>query len=399
MNKIQLRPYLAFFGNLLDHYSSAMFCLSTPLLITMFFPNISLCSNLIKAFSILPLTVFTKPLGAMFFSMLTQKKGAETSLKISYIGMAFISLTLGLMPLNINQNAFHLFLIITRLLQGFFSSGETINGAMYILNHTHEKQKGIASGFYDACSVAGYVLASFLIYYFQIHNLFTNYWRVLFLLGSLTVLPAFFFKKPSLTLHTTSHYSPSLLPALKIAFIAGLSYAFFSLCFLFTSFLAALFQNYEGPIITKQTTSLLIIDLILLPICGLISNKISYLKLMKIALIIASILVPFLLFLIPIMSLFHFFMMRLCFTILGALFSCGLFRFCKDTMPHHHQLVTLSMSFSLGSALIGQSFPLIATTLYKIFPSGLSIGLFFSCLCLLGIISLEKKSSKLANFI
>lgn len=394
-----LRPYLIFFGNLLDHYSSAIFCLSTPILMGMFFPNEPFISNLIKGFSILPLTIFTKPLGAIFFSYLTQKKSAEASLKISYIGMACLSLTLGFIPFNHDPHIIYLCLIIARLLQGFFSSGETINGAFYILNQANEKQKGLISGFYDASSLAGYVLASFLIYYFQIHNLFHNHWRLLFFLGSFTVLPAFFFKQPSLK-EDSSFYPPiTLINSLQIAVMTGISYAFFSLCFVLTSSLGTFFHQHKESSITKQTTILLIIDLILLPLSGLLSRKISYLSLMKGALITGAVLAPGLLFLMPLMNLSQLFIMRLCLTTLGAIFSCGLFRFCKDIMPHKHQFIALSISFSLGSALIGQSFALIATSIYKIFPSGLNIGLFFSFLCLLGLTTLRKKSKNIPNLI
>lgn len=400
MNKIQLRPALAFLGNLLDHYTSAVFSLCTPLLMPLLFPNLSTYSHLIKAFSLLPLTVISKPLGAIFFSYITQRKNPELSLKLSYCGMGLTSLSFALLSLNIEPDTLYLFLILTRLLQGFFSSGETINGAMYVLDFAKEKQKGLSAGFYDACSLAGYILASFLIYYLQKEQLFTQYWRLLFLFGILTTLPAFFLKKPSSIPITEIKIAPiKLLTALQISVISGISYAFFSLCFVFTTHATTLFQKCELTNLTKQTSNLLIIDLFLLPICGLISGKISYVSLMKSSLIAASFLVPLLFFQLKSLTIHELFFIRLTFTILGAIFSSGVFRYCKDKMPYKNQTVALSLSFSLGSSLMGQSFALISTSVYNFFPSPLIVGTFFSFLCLLGLIMLQIKDEKTAKLI
>jgi MFS transporter, MHS family, proline/betaine transporter len=393
MPKISLRPLVAFLGNLFEHYSSAVFCLCTPLLMPIFFPSMPISSNLIKAFSLLPLTIITKPIGAVAFSYLAQKKGPEFSLKCSYFGMALTSLSFSLIPLNANPDFLYVFLVLTRLLQGFFSSGETINGAIYVLDHTHDKQKGLAAGFYDACSLAGYVIASYLIYYFQKADSFHTHWRLLFILGAFTVLPAFFLKKPAAKDVPEISSDIKLTSLLKITIVTGISYAFFSLCFVFTNSLA-FFQKYDSHTISKQTTTLLIIDLCILPMCGLISRKIPYQVLMKGSLFIASITVPIMLGYAESFSLIALFFMRLFFTILGATFSSGVFRFCKDTLPFKTQTVALSLSFSLGSSLIGQSFALVSTTIYKFFPSLLNTGLFFSCLCLLGLTTLQKNLEK-----
>lgn len=392
MNK--LRPFLAFLGNLLDHYSSAVFCLSVPLLMPFFFPHSSISEQIIKAFSLFPLTVITKPLGAIFFSYLSQKKSPEFSLKISYCGMALTCLSFALIPLRASSDTVYIFLMSSRLLQGFFSSGETICGAMYVLDQTCEKRKGLASGFYDACSLAGYVVASFLIYHFQINHLFENHWRILFLLGTLSVLPAFFLKKPSYAPEDNIQAPVKLINALQIIIVTGLSYAFFSLCFVFTSTPGVLYKTNQTHLITKHTTYLLLIDLMLLPLCGLISRKIPYTQMMRVSLFLALILVPFFLFSAEQLCSSQLLILRLLFTILGAIFSSGVFRFCKDTLPYKNQSQALSFSFSLGAALIGQSFALVSASLYKFLPSIFFVGLFFSFLCLLGLTALQKNLEK-----
>lgn len=308
--------------------------------------------------------------------------------------MALTCLSFALIPLGASPDAIYIFLMITRLLQGFFSSGETICGAIYVLDQSGEKKKGLASGFYDACSLAGYVVASFLIYYFQINHLFEKNWRILFLLGTLSVLPAFFLKKPSHQLVDDTHAPVKLVNSLQIIVVTGLSYAFFSLCFVFTSTPGILYKTSQTHLITLHSTYLLLIDLILLPLCGLISQKIHYIKMMRGSLFLSLVLVPFFLFSTEELSMSQLLILRLSFTILGAVFSSGVFRFCKDTMPYKNQTQALSFSFSIGSALIGQSFALISASLNKFLPSIFFVGLFFSFLCLLGLTALQKKLEK-----
>jgi MFS family permease len=394
----KLRSSLAFLGNLFEHYDSAIFSLLIPFLSSKLFPSDCVSISLCKGFSFLPLVLLSKPLGSLFFSWLSCAKNPEFSLKLSYVGMAIVTAAIGFLPLNEKLTFLPYIIVIIRLLQGFFSSGETINGAMYVLENTSADKKGLFSALFDASSLAGFLIASTLISFYKFHNLLDPYWRTLFWVGSLSFIPAFILKKPSQPLKPIS-FNKTFIEIPKLAFLkvfmaSGLSYAFFSLCFTFSNGALGLLTSITPLQNQHQTTLLFLIDLLLLPLFGMMSKLIDYQKLMKFSLLLALIYVPYSFFLLTRADLKGIFLIRLVWTTLGALFSANLYQFYQALFPNRAQLISLSISLSLGSCILGHGFSSSALLIFNLTGLASSIGLLFSLMAFTGFIVLQKNLQK-----
>jgi len=236
-----------------------------------------------------------------------------------------------------------------------------------------------------------------VIYVFILLDLLEQYWRVLFFIGSLALLPALFLKTPQdktdIETRTTSY--PSLLTFLQLFFCSGLSYAFFALAFTFSNGALPLFSKLTSKTIQNHTTLLFLIDMIFLPLAGLLGKKITSLKLMKLSLCLAFFIVPFSIFMLPYTNVSGVFIIRCLWVILGATFSANLYDFYYCLYPSKEQTYQISLATSLGSCFLGHTFSSSSLFIFQIFQSSLYIGIFFSCLCLLSFMVLQKKSKKL----
>jgi MHS family proline/betaine transporter-like MFS transporter len=312
--------------------------------------------------------------------------------------MAMVTASIGFLPINHSHRFLPLALILFRLLQGFFSSGETINGAMYVLDHANPEKKGLFSALFDASSLAGFLIASILIWFYKAHDLLDVYWRTLFWLGAISFIPALILKKPAQN-PATETIKPNLthinsLSFLKVFMTSGYSYAFFSLCFTFSNgalgFISSItpFQNQH------QTTLLFLIDLLLLPLFGLFSRIIEFEKLMRLSVIASTIFIPFSFFIISSVPPAGLFLIRLIWTALGALFSANLYQFYQRLFPQRKDLMTLSLAVSLGSCLLGHCFSSMALLIYNLSRNPFLIGLYFSILSITVWAVLHKKIKK-----
>jgi len=75
--------------------------------------------------------------------------------------MACVTVAIGFLPTYAQAGvAAPVLLAIARVLQNFFAAGESIGGAIFVLEHTDSDKKNIFSSIYDASSIVGIMLAS-----------------------------------------------------------------------------------------------------------------------------------------------------------------------------------------------------------------------------------------------
>jgi MFS transporter, MHS family, proline/betaine transporter len=394
----KLRFFLTYLGNLLEHYDSALFTLFIPFFSQKLFPQDPLSLSLLKGFSLLPLTLFSKPLGAIFFSWISSIKSKEYSLKLSYVGMALVTFSLSLIPLDSAKTPLFPLLVSVRLLQGFFSGGETINGAMYVMFESKSQNKGFLSGLFDASSLGGFLFASILMSVLQSFDCLDRHWRLLFMLGSLCFIPALFLKKPNETSEIPRSFPVFSLSRnlsfLKVFINCGVSYMFFHMCFTFSNSAFCLFNKISQPLLQKQTSYLIAIDIILLPFFGLLANRFKLEQLMKWALLLAIAIIPLSLTFVKNLSPSSIFLVRLLWVTIGALFSANLYVYYNKLFPGKDGALPISIATSLGSALLGHCFSSLALYTFNMFSHPASVGILFSSICFLNFFFVEKKLEK-----
>jgi MFS family permease len=122
------------------------------------------------------------------------------------------------------------------MMQNFCAAGETIGGAIYLLESSPKEQHDFLSGVYGASTIAGIILASIATSLLVYFNAVEIGWRYLYFIGVATALIGIIIRRDTLTVgqvpkikKTTVHQHLQVLFLYKkslflIAIVSGFSY-------------------------------------------------------------------------------------------------------------------------------------------------------------------------------
>ena len=241
-------------------------------------------------FAIYALSYFAKPLGSIFFSRIGDLYGRKTSLRITMIGIAIPTLTIGLLP-DYNSIGFisTQVLILCRFFQGFFVAGEYDGAAIYVIEHLGKKHHYTASTIARATGVCGLVLGIASTNFFN-SSIFPEWgWRIPFLLSMPLALITIYYRK---YLEETPDFIKAKEAGLEfnnlIVFIRKKWRTLLLVILLAGGFgvtyqISILFMKHYLPIIVPKTTeiittfSVLIVMVfgITMPLSGLLADRLS----------------------------------------------------------------------------------------------------------------------------
>lgn len=365
-------------GNALEHYDTALFGLLAPFLAPLFFPTFDPINALILTYGLLPIGFVSRPAGSVFFGWIGDRYGRKQALSISLIGTAAITGLMGCLPIYGQIGILApVLLAMGRLLQNFFTAGEYVGGAIFILEHHEGKNRALIGSIYSCSTVLGIIAASGLVTYLDYHQLISTYWRYCFWIGFATgVLGIFlrlFCSESPQFLNKTESVKTSLGFLIKnyrkqflaIAFTAGFSYAIFESVFVFLNGYLPKITSLASPEVMKMNTYLLFFDMALLPFFGWLSDKLTPTKNMLFALCVL------LLGAMPLFTLYEnagFCQVILIrgFFILGGVWFCAPFHAWSQTLiPVQHRYTLVSLGYAIGSQLIGSPMASIGFWLYQ----------------------------------
>lgn len=356
--------FAASIGNLFEHYDKALFAFLAPFLAPLFFENSSPLSALILTYAIMPLGLFSRPLGAIIFGWMGDQKGRRAALYITLLGMASTTILMGFLP------TFHqvgwlapVLLALGRLVQNFFASGETTGGALLILEACEEKKRSLYNGIYECSTILGILLASVGVTWLSMQGSIETTWRYLYWVGGVTagfgLLMRLFTKEVEVKPREKRRILPFIweqrIPFLIIALTSGFSYANY---YMVTSLLNGYLPLVSS--ITKaealQANSLILgLDFLLLPLGGLLALRFPKEKLMVLFAALIGVLAIPLYTALPTATLFTITGIRMIFVILGVGFSVLLTPYYQDLIPHENRYTLISLGNAVGSQLLGTS--------------------------------------------
>ena len=147
-----------FFGNLFEHYETALFGFLSPFLAPLIFPQQDPVSALIYTYAIIPLGMLSRPLGALFFGYMGDVYGKEWSLSYTLYSMAVVSLCMALIPIQGAMGFMApLLFLLGRALQNFFAAGETMGGAILLLDSAPKNRSDFFSSLYSSSAICGHL--------------------------------------------------------------------------------------------------------------------------------------------------------------------------------------------------------------------------------------------------
>lgn len=393
----------ALLGNLFEHYDTALFGLLSPFLAPLFFSDYDPASALILTYGIIPLGMIARPIGSLAFGWLAAHKGRRTALFLSLLGMAGVSGLIALTPTYAQAGLLApALLCLGRFLQNFFATGEIVGGAMFVLEHTPEKNHDFMSSLYAVTTVSGILLASAAVSLLSFFNVIELGWRVLYLFGGITALFGTLLRRylPICNEETKLHPKTSLTTILKtlweerrtllvIAMASGFGYATYSMALVLMNGFVPLISDITKTEIMGLNTILLFLDLLALPVFGLLATKFSRTKMMASAAACGALSGIPLFFLLEGATLLTVFFVRICLVIIGVWFSATFSSWSQKLLPESLRYPIISFGYAVGSQVLGSPTAAISLWLYKTTGVVVCASLYWvvlgavTCLCIL----------------
>lgn len=375
VSKFQL--WNAYFGNLFEHYDTALFGLLSSALAPIIFPGKDPLTALVLTYAIFPLGMLARPIGSIVFGYIGDLYGRERALFITLAGMACVSFCMALIPtyLQVGMLAPCLF-FFGRVFQNFFAAGETIGGAIFLLENSPGRYRDLLSGFYSSSTIAGHLLASLGVFFLGYSGMTDPGWRGLYLCGCITAIfgclmrreknatcgPANF-GKTFTTLRKTIWSQRRAL--LSIGVVSGFASANYCITVILLNGFVPLVSEVSKVQIMGVNTYLLLIDFLALPFFGYLSSKVSREKVM----ILSAFGILF--FAIPCVmmleggTLFSVIVVRTILVLFGVAFFAPFHAWAQQMIPPNCRYAVISLGYAIGYQVLGSPSASLSLWLYK----------------------------------
>lgn len=384
-------------GNLFEHYDTALFSLLSPFLAPLFFPHQDPLTALIYTYCIIPLGMIARPLGSLVFGYIGDKQGRKEALVLSLSGMAITTFSIGFLPIYSQAGmAAPILLSICRIFQNFFASGESMGGAIYLIENTPEEHKDLVSGFFNSSTVGGILCASAAVSLLYAFDVVQEGWRFLYFLGGFTALFIVFLRtKISLRgllidLSTQVTFRSILSSCLKrwqavitIAIASGFSYASYTLSLVMMNGFIPLVSSVSQAEMMHLNTFLLGMDFLMLPFFGILATRFSRERMMMLSGFFAMLAGFPLLWLLNEATLITVIVVRFIFVLIGVWFSAPFHAWSQSLVPATHRYSIVSFSYAIGSQIFGGPTAALSLWLFQKTNWIYSVGLYWMILGLL----------------
>jgi MHS family proline/betaine transporter-like MFS transporter len=389
-------------GNGLELYDFTLYGIFTPAFAILFFPSSDPNAALLAGLIALAVGYFARPLGAAVFGHVGDRIGRKKALSLSIVLMAFATTGIGLLPTYAAIGFLApLTLVLCRLLQGFCAGGEMNGAAIFLLEHSNQRQANLASALVFLVGGLGSLLAALSGGIFLRPSIPEWGWRIPFILGGIVGLiglyiryqvdesPEFqekaikdILKHPLRT--AIMQYPLSLMRCLACGGLSGA--------------LAATLMVYMSIYLTKVAgisisdaplfTTFGLAIYILLSLCvGLSANKIGRIHIMRagsIGIIVGAYPV---FYLAQTGQVPNIMAAEVIIATCGACFVAPLNAFMNELLPVNMRYSGVATSYSIGFALCGGMMPVIATFLLNITENSFSPALYLIVIGFIGSMS------------
>lgn len=362
-------------GNILIHYDTALFGLLAPYIAPLFFDIRNPLLALILTYAMMPLGLISRPLGSLFFGWIGDNFGPKKALFYSLLGMAIVTLSIGLIPVYLQIGIWApCLLALARMLQGFFAAGESTGASIFILENTTPSGRSFMSSLYDVSSVSGTLIASGLVTLFCMQGWVEEWWRLPFWIGSLTALIGLKFRlktEEQKPVHVAKRSTIQVIIKHKEAFVSialasGFSYATYILAFTLMNAYVPLVTTLTPATAMKMNTALLVVDMLLLPFFGYLAQKFGKEKVMLMGAFFSIVSAVPLFYCLNGAGIAMVTAVRFAIVLFGVAFAAPYHAWKLECVPPAHRYTVLSLGCTLGSQLIGAPTAAISLWLYQI---------------------------------
>lgn len=178
----------ALIGNSMQFYDFTIYAFLSPQISKYFFPTHNLFFSYLLTISVFASGYLARPLGALFFGFIGDRKGRSRALSSTIIISTIATFCIGLLPIYSVGNYFpSIALIFLRLIQGLAVSGEEGGAVVLLFERNEFKKTGLIGSLVLSSVLFGVVIGSvvcFITTYLTTYKIINEWaWRIPFLLS------------------------------------------------------------------------------------------------------------------------------------------------------------------------------------------------------------------------
>ncbi|MBP7189709.1 MAG: MFS transporter [Rickettsiaceae bacterium] len=406
-NNPRLVFWVGIIGNVLDHYDVALYAFMAQFISPIFFAETTdKVVALILTYSLMSTSIVTRPIGAFVFGKMAMNYGPKRVLVITLIGMSISTLLVGLTPGydTIGPMA-PLVLMLARMLQGIFASGEGTVSSLFIMEHVKVGNYSKASSYYLVSTMGGMMVASWAATCVSTTSDPSYYWRYPFFGAILTGFIGVFLRSllkdlpvevPEKRVTSMDLIRVNSGKLIRIIIVSSFSYMTYAIPFIFmNNFVPMLHPSISSTEMLAHNSMLLMFDIVLLIIAGFISEKFEYNKWMATMSFILFLTSIPLFWLLSSASITIIVLVRIWFIFIGVLFVAPLKAWFFKMLSGNEKYLVLGIGYSIGAELLGRSTTPLCLFLWRHFEHLLAPAIYVAILSLAATIALTYKSERL----
>ena len=151
----------SFLGNFIEWFDYASYSYLATVIALVFFPGEDRTVAVMSTFGVFALSFLVRPIGALFWGNMGDKKGRKWALSISILLMSGATFLIGCLPTYamIGVGA-PLLLLLLRMVQSFSAAGEYAGAATFIAEYAPTNHRGFYCSMVPASTAAGLLVGS-----------------------------------------------------------------------------------------------------------------------------------------------------------------------------------------------------------------------------------------------
>lgn len=389
-------------GNILEWYDFGLFAIYSPLFSRLFFPKSDPRMALILIFSVFAVGFLCRPIGALIFGYLGDRKGRVKTLRLSILMITIPTLLIGCLPTYSLVGIWAPILLISiRVWQGLSLGGEYSGNIIYLAETAPKQHRGFITSFAGMGANIGILLAAAVSgassYFLTDPSFQTWGWRLPYVISGIICLIVYFMRLQMSETHVFRYlqekhqlaknpiklvFKNNIPQMLRTAGLLCMGSTFYYLCFIYMP--TYLMQNLHYTMVKANSLITFFIGtmIIFVPFSGWLCDKIGRRRLLLFnATLIAIIVVPG--FYLILNQNFATILLILClFTLASSLEQATTSVAVVENYPVPARYTGLSFGYNISVALFGGTAPLICEWL-SIKTNVLFMPAFYIVLCAL----------------
>lgn len=153
--------FSSFLGNFIEWFDYASYSYLATVLAVVFFPGEDKVVATMSTFAVFALAFLVRPVGAIFWGNMGDKKGRKWALSISILLMSGATFLIGCLPgyavLGVGAP---ILLLLLRMVQSFSASGEYAGASTFIAEYAPKQRRGFFCSFVPASTATGLLIGS-----------------------------------------------------------------------------------------------------------------------------------------------------------------------------------------------------------------------------------------------